>query len=146
MNPREKITMHLPCQYGHGMCDKMHEFLGKRPIYQPPHIRDLMGNLDSVYKRTKGFTLKDPITLNGYIKEYMSMPLPVSCKNTTSIVHSQFRTNQFQIKKGQCQPHKSQNWIQELHFQSTRNEYKIMVDQLGAHVSKGSIPQLTKIW
>ncbi len=58
LNPKEKITWHLPCQYGHGMCDKMHEFLGKRPIYKPFHIKDLMGDLDSVYKPTNGFTWK----------------------------------------------------------------------------------------
>jgi hypothetical protein len=68
------------------MCDKMHEFLGKRPIYQPLHIRDLMGDLDSVYKPTKGFTPKDPINLNGNIKDNMSMPSPTSCKNTTLII------------------------------------------------------------
>jgi hypothetical protein len=45
-----------------------------------------MGALDSVYKPTKGFTLQDPINLNGDIKDYMSMPLFASCKNTTSII------------------------------------------------------------
>lgn len=78
--------MHLPCQYGNGMCEKMHEFLGKIPIYQPPHIKDLMGALDSVYKLTKGFTLENPINLNGDIKDYMSMPSLASCKKTTSII------------------------------------------------------------
>jgi hypothetical protein len=68
------------------MCEKIHELLGRIPIYQPLHIKDLMGALDSVYKPTKGFTLKDPINLNGDIKDYMSMPSPASCKNTTSII------------------------------------------------------------
>jgi hypothetical protein len=43
-------------------------------------------------------------------------------------------------RSNKCHPHKSQNPIQKLHFQSIRNEYKIMVDQLGAHMSKGSSP------
>jgi hypothetical protein len=32
--------------------------------YQPSHIKDLMDDLDNVYKLVRGLTLKDPINLN----------------------------------------------------------------------------------
>ncbi len=59
--------MHLLHKFGHGMCDKMHDFTAKNN-YQPLHIKDSMDDLDNVYKLIHGLTLENPINLNGNIK------------------------------------------------------------------------------
>ncbi len=79
--------------------------------YQPPHIRDLMDDLDNVYKLVRGLTLKDPINLNQNIYFFC----PCFCSQVAKTPHQQFHS-QFQIKKVQCHLHKSQSPIQEFHL------------------------------
>jgi hypothetical protein len=45
------------------MYEMINEFLGKRPIIQPPHTKDLMANGNKIFKLVKQ-TLEHPIEFN----------------------------------------------------------------------------------
>jgi hypothetical protein len=47
---QEKITSHLPRNFGHGVYDMIKEFMGVRPIFTPPHVRDLIVDGNNLYK------------------------------------------------------------------------------------------------
>jgi len=65
LNPQEKVAHHLPRHFGYNMYDMIHDFMGSKPIFKPPHVQNTMdddGNKN--YKSTGGQILEDAINLN----------------------------------------------------------------------------------
>jgi hypothetical protein len=63
MNAQEKNKVKLLRNFKRGMYKMINEFLGKWPIIQPPHTKDLMADGNGIFKLVKQ-TLERPIEFN----------------------------------------------------------------------------------
>jgi hypothetical protein len=48
LSPQEKVTFHLPKKVPKNFYDPLLKFMGIKPIYNPPHVQDLMGDVDVI--------------------------------------------------------------------------------------------------
>jgi hypothetical protein len=63
MNIEERNNARLFYNFGQGLYKMINELFNKRPIFQPPHMRNLMANGDGIFKPTRQ-TPNEPIELN----------------------------------------------------------------------------------
>jgi hypothetical protein len=54
--------------------------MGIRPIYNPPHVQDLVGDVD-VILNSSGLNVENPIDVNVYKKENINLEIPIQCKS-----------------------------------------------------------------
>jgi len=54
LSSQEKALHHLPHHFGCDMYEMIHDFMGNRPIFNPPHVRDMMDDGDENYKSIGG--------------------------------------------------------------------------------------------
>lgn len=40
MNVVDKVALHLPRNFDKNLCDTIAKFMGTRPIFKPPHVKD----------------------------------------------------------------------------------------------------------
>jgi hypothetical protein len=59
MSPQDKVAHHLPQLFSNSHYDMILEFMGKRPVFNPLHICDLMQDVDNIVGLTN-----EPIDLN----------------------------------------------------------------------------------
>jgi hypothetical protein len=63
LNIQDKVALHLPNNFGHGMYDMIYEFMKTSPIFKSPHVWNLKDDRNDIYKLGE-HTLKDMINLN----------------------------------------------------------------------------------
>lgn len=80
LSPQEKVTFHLPQFFPKNFYDPLLKFMGIRPIYNPPHVQDLMGDED-VISNSSGLNVENPIDVNVYKKENINLEIPIQCKS-----------------------------------------------------------------
>jgi hypothetical protein len=54
--------------------------MGIRPIYNPRHVQDLMGDED-VILNSSGLNVESPVYVNVYKKENINLEIPIQCKS-----------------------------------------------------------------
>lgn len=55
--------------------------MGIKPIYNLPHVQDLMGDVD-VILNSNGLNVGNPIDVNVYKKENIYFEIPIQCEYT----------------------------------------------------------------
>ncbi len=67
MSPQDKISHHLPRLFSKIHYNFMLEFMGKRPMFSPLHIQDLMQDSNNICHPTRipRFTVDEPIYFSG---------------------------------------------------------------------------------
>jgi hypothetical protein len=69
MNIGDKVVMGLPRNFGWGLYEMIVEFLGTRPIFNPPHMWDIMDDANCIYTEQSNLTPIDAINLNNDSKD-----------------------------------------------------------------------------
>jgi hypothetical protein len=62
MNIIDKVSFNVPKSFRQGLYDMMVEFLGLRPIFEPPHTKNLV--MDNAYQVIKKFNLAPNEVIN----------------------------------------------------------------------------------